>query len=141
MRALTLAALSVLALALAPAGASALTVIQFQSPSRNIGCVLVDDTHWFVRCDIAHHSWPTPRKPPGFCRELDYGSGLQLAASGRASFVCAGDTTLGAGRILAYGRQISGGPLRCTSLTTGMRCVSRRSGHGFLLSRSSARPF
>lgn len=140
MRVVRLAALAVMMSVLAPASASASSVIQFQSPSRNIGCALVKfEGPWFVRCDIAHHSWPTPRKPRS-C-ELDYGQGVELSATGSSSFVCAGDTTLGAGRSLRYGRSVSRGPLRCTSRRTGMRCVSRRSHHGFALSRQSVHRF
>ena len=140
MRAVRLRALAVMVLVLTPPTASASSFVQFQSPSRNIGCELgALDGPWFVRCDIARHSWPTPRKPRS-C-PLDYGQGLELTENGSASFVCAGDTALGAGRILGYGRSISGGPLRCTSLRTGMRCGSRRSHHGFVLAAQSVHRF
>jgi hypothetical protein len=35
---------------------------------------------------------------------------------------------------LAYGASLSAGPIRCTSLRTGVKCVIAKSGHGFLLS-------
>jgi hypothetical protein len=140
MRAVRLSAVAMMMLAMAPASASASSFVQFQSPSRNIGCELGDlGGPWFVRCDIARHSWPTPRKPRS-C-PLDYGQGLELTEDRSAFFVCAGDTALGAGRILGYGRSISGGPLRCTSLRTGMRCVSRRSQRGFVLAAQSVQRF
>jgi hypothetical protein len=36
---------------------------------------------------------------------------------------------------LRYGRSISLGPFRCTSLRTGVRCVVKKLDHGFLLLR------
>jgi hypothetical protein len=60
---------------------------------------------------------------------------------GRGHFVCAGDTTLGEGRRLAYGDAIRRGRYRCVSRRNGMRCTNRRNGHGFGLSRERARRF
>jgi hypothetical protein len=62
-----------------------------------------------------------------------------MHANGRLD-QCRGVRCLGNGpdnaTTLAYGRSLVVGPFRCTSLTTGMRCVVRTSGHGFLLSRA-----
>jgi hypothetical protein len=110
----------------------------FQSPSGNIGCVI--DMQFGVRCDIRNRDWSPPPKP-AFCR-LDWGHGLELGRRGRGRFVCAGDTTLGEGRRLAYGKAIQRGRFRCLSRRNiGMRCVNRRNGHGFVLSREQARRF
>jgi len=117
----------------APAGAA---TGAFQAPSRNIGCYIAPAG---ARCDIAQHDWPTPPKPAG-C-DVDYGGGLSVGRSGRGGFFCAGDTTLHQGPVLAYGRHRSAGRFTCTSLTSGMRCVNRRNGHGFVLSRQSYRRF
>lgn len=35
---------------------------------------------------------------------------------------------------LTYGAWLDAGPFRCTSLHAGVRCVVRRTGHGFLIS-------
>src|SRR5581483_485041 len=43
--------------------------------------------------------------------------------------------------VLAYGSTLQGGPFRCHSMTSGLRCWSVRSGHGFFLSRESQRTF
>jgi hypothetical protein len=115
-------------------GADAATL--FQSPSRNIGCAI--DARG-VRCDIRERDWRPPPKPSR-C-PVDWGHGLTLGLRGRARFVCAGDTVLGAGRRLPYGRSIRRGRFRCTSRRRGMRCVNRRNGHGFHLSRERARRF
>lgn len=121
-------------LALAPAQAQAATF--FQSPSGNIGCVISTTG---ARCDIAEKSWRPPPKPAS-C-PVDWGNGLEVSRRGKASFTCAGDTTLGMGRKLAYGKVIRAGRFRCASLQSGVRCVNRLNGHGFGLSRHRARRF
>lgn len=128
-------ALSTVLLAGLPATSSAASG-GFTSPSGNIGCYI---TGQGVRCDIRDHDWPTPARPAS-C-ELDYGSGLSVNRTGRGHFVCAGDTTLQAGPPLAYGSKRSAGRFTCTSRTSGMRCINRRNGHGFALSRESHRRF
>jgi hypothetical protein len=109
----------------------------FQSPSGNIGCVI--GRRGGVRCDIRNRDWSPPPKPAS-CR-LDWGFGLTVGLRGRGHFVCAGDTTLGQGRRLAYGDAIRRGRFRCVSRRSGMRCTNRRNGHGFVLSRQRARRF
>jgi hypothetical protein len=133
MKPLLLAALLLGALAV-PAEAK---FVQFQSPSKNIGCA---GDGRYVRCDIRERDWSPPPKPAS-C-DVDYGQGAAISRRGkRGSLVCAGDTALGAGRVLAYGRtRRLGNGLRCKSLKSGMRCVNSR-GHGFKLSRESYRLF
>ena len=132
--ALTLVAALAIALS---AAADARAVGFFQSPSGNIGCVIGKQQG--VRCDIRKHDWTAPPKPAS-C-ELDWGSGVVVGRHGRAEIVCAGDTTLGAGRHLAYGDAIARGRFRCVSRRRGMRCVNRRNDHGFVLSRERVRRF
>jgi hypothetical protein len=112
-------------------------LVQFSSPSGNIGCVLAKADG--VRCDIREKEWQAPRKP-SWC-DVDWGGGVQVGARRRASFVCAGDTVLGARRKLAYGTSIRRGRYECFSRRTGMRCVNHRSHHGFRLSRQLYRLF
>ena len=131
--AITLAAALAIALS-AAAQASAFGF--FQSPSGNIGCVI---SRHDVRCDIREHDWTAPPKPAS-C-ELDWGSGVAVDRHGRADIVCAGDTTLGAGKHLAYGDSIERGRFRCVSKRSGMHCVNRRNDHGFALSRERLRRF
>ncbi|MGZ5312373.1 MAG: DUF6636 domain-containing protein [Solirubrobacterales bacterium] len=103
----------------------------FRSPSGNIGCYL-DSTG--ARCDIAERSWEPP--PPDQPCELDYGQGIGLDADG-AAFVCAGDTTLGAGATLAYGSSARRGSFLCESAEAGITCTDTASGRGFTLSREA----
>jgi len=105
----------------------------FESPSRNIGCVIIDAS---ARCDIIKRSWSPPPRPSICPTIVDYGQGLVVQAAGRAHLVCAGDTSLDPkAPILAYGEQDARGALRCSSAFTGMTCRSTRSGHGFFISR------
>jgi hypothetical protein len=136
---LRLAATALVAAAVAVlAGAErASAITSFQSPSGNIGCAI--DRQSGVRCDIRDRDWRPPPKPAS-C-ELDWGHGLEVGRRGRGHFVCAGDTTLGQGRRLGYGKAIRRGRFRCVSRRSGMRCVNRRNGHGFALSRERARRF
>jgi hypothetical protein len=129
-------AAAVLAFAAIVAPAAALAYKGFDSPTENIGCIM--ESHG-VRCDISDHEWKSPPKPKN-C-EVDYGGGVFIGAKGRATYVCAGDTTLHSGPVLAYGRSAHLGRYRCVSSEAGMRCVNTRNGHGFLLSRQHARLF
>jgi hypothetical protein len=105
----------------------------FESPSRNIGCVIFDGT---ARCDIVKRSWSPPPHPKSCPNIVDFGQGLTVSVNGAARLVCAGDTSLDPqAPILAYGQVDASGSLRCTSATTGMTCRSTRSGHGFSIAR------
>lgn len=130
---LAVAAVALLGLATA---ATASAFKEFQSPSKNIGCVMSEES---VRCDIRDHSWPTPPKPKN-C-ELDYGGGVAVDTSGKAQLICAGDTALGVGPVLSYGSAITKGRFRCFSGENGVRCVNRRNHHGFVLSKQSYKLF
>ncbi|MFL5870368.1 MAG: DUF6636 domain-containing protein [Solirubrobacterales bacterium] len=130
-------ALSLAALALTASAAPAKLKL-FQSPSHNIGCVMAAK---YVRCDIRHHKWPTPPKPPT-C-DVDYGQGVAIDTGNHpANYVCAGDTVLDPqANVLAYGNRIANHRFRCASKTTGMRCVNRDTKHGFFLSVDEVRLF
>ena len=125
-------------LALGAAAGGAATVVHhtfFESPSANIGCVILDGS---ARCDIIKRTWPTPPRPARCPSEVDYGQGLTVSRTGAAQIVCAGDTALDPqAPILPYGSVDAVGVLRCTSGLRGMRCRSTRSGHGFFISRQS----
>jgi hypothetical protein len=109
----------------------------FQTPSHNIACALSHD--FGARCDIKAHSWKNPPKPPD-C-PTDWGSSVSVGRSGRAHINCHGDTTFGPNPVLAYGERLSLGPFSCLSRFSGVRCVNRRTGHGFALSRNHLRRF
>ena len=110
----------------------------FETPSHNIGCYL--DRH-SARCDARQHSWSPPPEPQ-YCIKagVDWGGGIAVGAH-RASFVCAGDTTLGGPGVLGYGHAARRGPIYCLSRTVGITCRNADTGHGFFLSRASYRLF
>jgi hypothetical protein len=133
VRAVVLLAAVVGSLALAgPANA----VTLFENPRHNIGCAIWKSG---ARCDVRHREWEPPPKPD-WC-EVDWGHGLEVGRRGVASFVCAGDTVLGAKRVVGYGRSIERGDFRCTVLRNGVRCVNVKSEHGFRIARRYARWF
>ena len=63
---------------------------------------------------------------------------VELAPSGKMTLCrglrCIGNAPAGT-HTLAYGRSITLGPFRCTSLRSGVRCVVAKLGRGFLLGR------
>lgn len=100
----------------------------FRTPSKNIACALTSKS---VRCDIARKDWKPPPKPAA-C-ELDWGFGVFLE-NGRANFICAGDSVLGATTMtLAYGSALRSGDLLCDSESVALRCIDQKTGHGFTL--------
>jgi hypothetical protein len=69
----------------------------------------------------------------------DYGSSLGIVHR-RGTFICVSDA-IGQPPILPYGAGYDDGSARCISTTEGMRCLDRRTGHGFLVSRQAVRLF
>jgi hypothetical protein len=114
-------------------------VTTFESPSRNIGCVVLDGT---ARCDINHRDWSPPPHPTSCPQEVDFGQGLQVHGRAAGGFVCAGVTALDpSAPVLAYGSESVEGPFQCVSATTGMTCTDTTTGHGFFISIQSYRLF
>ncbi len=110
----------------------------FETPSHNIGCYLSAHD---ARCDIRERDWIPPPEPRYCIRAgVDWGQGLAVGAH-RASFVCAGDTTLGGPGLLGYGRSARRGPIYCLSRTAGITCRNADTAHGFFLSRARYRLF
>ena len=124
---------ALLAAAIAPASATA--IVSFHSPSGNIRCAILKTG---VRCDIQRKSFHSPPKPNS-C-EFDWGQSIGLGRQGKAHFNCVSDAT-DPGSELAYGYSIARHRFRCKSLSSGVRCVNKRNGHGFKLSRESYRFF
>lgn len=118
------------------------TLIQFRSPTGKIGCVASNmDGPFFLRCDVSTPSYRKPARPRSCPPDYGgYGDSFTLPARARAVWTCHGDTALGAGRVLRYGRTWSWGPYRCTMRTTGITCRNRGN-HGFTLSQQRATRF
>jgi hypothetical protein len=104
----------------------------FSDPTGNIGCAL-DETS--VRCDVAKHTWKPPKKPTS-C-DLDFGQGVTIEGENEATFVCAGDTTLGAKKVLKVHEAVQVGVFGCRTDPNAVVCSNEDSGHGFTISRGS----
>jgi hypothetical protein len=110
----------------------------FRSPSGNIGCALYEGG---ARCDIRKRDWSPPPRPARCPKETGYGQGVEVAHTGEAGFVCAGDTALDpSSSSLSYGTASEVGGSECISRKNGVTCVNR-AGHGFFLSIQSYQIF
>jgi hypothetical protein len=137
-----------LAILTAPAVATPTTATAareyFETPSRNIACGWFADldkpSRAYLRCEIRSLLSPMPKRPAS-C-DVDWGYGMSMASTGRASVLCAGDTVRrpDTRSILAYGSTWRKRGFSCTSATVGLTCRNT-SGHGFFLSRERWRRF
>jgi hypothetical protein len=135
----TTTTLSFTATAGTPTPAATVHLTTFRTPSKNIGCVMLDST---ARCDISQRAWAPPPRPASCPKEVDFGQGLLLQSSGAGMFVCAGDTALDpTGAPLAYGTASVEGNLTCVSETGGVTCTNSADRHGFFISRQFYRVF
>jgi hypothetical protein len=111
----------------------------FQSPSGNIGCMIVAGS---ARCDIVKRAWSPPPHPASCPSEVDFGQGLEVGRSGVGRFVCAGDTARDPSAAkLPYGTASQAGGFVCVSRSDGMTCTSAADGHGFFISIQGYRIF
>ena len=109
----------------------------FQAPSKNIGCTIAGEN---ARCDIREHDYTAPPKPAD-C-DLDWGDAIGVDSSGKAEFVCHGDTAFAPdSETLAYGTDSKVGPFTCASRSEGITCTNDDSGHGFFIARDRYRLF
>ena len=116
-----------------------LRLATFRTPTGNISCAIRES---FARCDIEHRSWSPPARPASCSKEVDYGQGIEMQASGAPGFVCAGDTVASPGSpALAYGEATRVGAFECLSAATGLTCRRTADAHGFFLSIQSYRIF
>jgi hypothetical protein len=109
-----------------------------QLPSRNIGCIFGRSSGYTLRCDVRSGLRSAPPRPRG-C-DLDWAYGLSMTLTSRARILCAGDTALSQGPVLAYGATVRIAAFTCTSRRTGLRCTNGAN-HGFFLSRQRWRRF
>jgi hypothetical protein len=115
---------------------------QFQSPSGDISCNLVNappsDQHSlgknFVQCDIANHSWVPPRPPPQGRADA---TSTFLLIRGQAPIVAYSPGTLAAPDPMDYGQARSAGAITCSSEQSAMKCTDVSTGHFFRVSPES----
>ena len=120
-------------------------VLQFSTPSKNIGCVYARSAAQGgaggfseLRCDIRSGLRPKPVKPAG-C-DLDWGDSFAMRKTGAVSVVCHGDTALGSPHVLPYGTTWRHDGFTCVSQLAGLTCTNL-SHRGFFLSRQRSRAF
>jgi hypothetical protein len=105
-----------------PASASAASKF-FHSPTGNIECQL---------------STGKASGTSAYCETIQPARSATLRATGKTT-VCRGEKCLGNGPenafSLRYGHSTTLGIFRCSSSTTGIRCIVASSGHGFRISR------
>jgi hypothetical protein len=116
---------------------------QFQSPSGDISCNLVNypplDTHSlaknFVQCDIANHSWVPPQPPPPDRADA---TSTFLLIRGQAPIVGYSPGTVGDdGPMLDSAQAPYAGVIGCRSEQSAMKCTDTSTGHFFRVSRES----
>jgi hypothetical protein len=123
---------------LAPAANAKSTIVRFQTPSKNIGCIYSAEPNRraYLRCDILSGLRPEPKRP---C-PVDW-TGFSMTARSRATPTCAGDTAYDRGApTVAYGRTWRRGGFTCTVRRVGLRCRNATA-HGFFLSRTRSYAF
>jgi hypothetical protein len=120
-------------------------LVHFITADRNIECGMVDPNTtignvtcvlhskgYTTRGDVDNHGL-TARNHPHWV--LEY-SGAVLTGPSRRE-VHGPDPA----RILHYGQTLTVGNFRCSSRAAGLTCISRHSGHGFLLNRAKQQTF
>ena|ERR1700761_634886 len=132
----TFLGLALAAFLLGPGAAEAGAFKTFESPSHNIGCIV---SARGARCDIFHYSFSPPKRPKS-CK-FGYGNSVFVGNQGPGVYGCVSDSALDPGTVLPYGETLRKGRFVCTSEEVGVRCVDRRDGHGFLLSRRRVKLF
>jgi hypothetical protein len=116
------ATVGVVALGLLASTASAGSNTFVQTPSRNVVCQLNQST--------------------ALCTVLSSGREARVDRRGHVRvFAQNSNPPIEGVRTLAYGRSVAIAGFRCVSRTSGMRCVERKSRHGFLAAREKITTF
>ena len=121
----------------APAAAAAADPVMFETPSRNIACIVQGSS---LRCDMRELGNAAAPKPDS-C-EFDYGHAFGITKNGRKGRrLCISDAVGGSGTpVVGYGRTWRRGTFTCTVKRSGVRCKNR-GGHGFELRRGLQKLF
>jgi hypothetical protein len=128
MQRLAAALLVSLVAAISASPSSAASQVHFKSPSGNINCYLFSTAGGFADCIVLEAAWPNLPKKPKTC-DLDWApTEVSLAMTTVSRGQCRGDVgprcDAGGGRcsVLAYGRSIELGKIRCSSAANGITC-------------------
>lgn len=118
------------------ATASSASLTTFKTPGGLITCEIFVPSRYsesLVRCDIRTGLKPRVKKPKG-CH-YDWGSTLELRATGKAFAGCVSDAISPVKQTLAYGSSLRRGPFICRSARAGLTCRNKQN-HGFFLSKT-----
>jgi hypothetical protein len=116
---------------------------QFQSPSGDISCNLVNYPPTdklgfgknFVQCDIVNQSWVPPQPPPPDRADA---TSTFLLIRGQAPIVGYSPGTVGDGSPMLDSAQAPyAGAIGCRSEQSAMKCTDTSTGHFFRVSRES----
>jgi hypothetical protein len=107
---------------------SAASQVHFKSPSGNINCYVFSSQGGFADCIVRTATWPSLPRKPRSC-DLDWApTEVALGKSTVSRGQCRGDIgplCLASGdrcSVLAYGRSIEVGTIRCSSAANGITC-------------------
>ena len=135
-------AIAAAAIGLAPSSHANPFSEQFQSPSGDISCNLVNSPPTdrlgfgknFVQCDIVNQSWLPPQPPPP--GRSDATSTLVLVR-GQLPIVGYSPGALAAADPVSYDQPLSAGVIACRSEESAVKCIDTSTGHFFRVSRES----
>lgn len=135
-------AIAAATIGLAPSSHANVFSQQFQSPSGDISCNLVNypptDPHAFgknfAQCDIVNQTWVPPRPPPQ--GQADATSTLVLMR-GQLPIVGYSPGTLAASDPVNYDQPVSAGAISCRSEQSAVKCTDASTGHFFRVSHES----
>ncbi len=107
----------------------------FTSPSGNIACSM--SVEFGASCFILEQQWTIEQPSGPDCAESDWGSAVDLTATG-VSYPCYTDLAWDLGApALAYGSRMEVGEISCTSRRSGMTCENASG--GFEMARAQLR--
>ena len=115
---------------------------QFQSPSGDISCNLVNVPPTdrlgfaknFVQCDIVNQSWVPPQPPPRGWAEA---TSTLVLVRGQFPIVGYSPGTLAANDPVNYDQPLSAGAITCRPEQSAMKCTDTSTGHFFRVSKES----
>jgi hypothetical protein len=138
----TIAGLCAATVGLAPNAQANPFTEQFQSPSGDISCALVNTPPTdklgfgknFVQCDIVNQSWVPPRPPP---QGRPGATSTIVLVRGQVPIVGYSPGAVAAVDPASYDQPVSAGSILCDSEQSAVKCTDTSTGHFFRVSSES----
>ena len=135
-------AIAAATIGLAPPSHASPFSVQFQSPSGDISCNLVNVPPTdklgfpknFVQCDIVNPSWVPPRPSP---QGRDDATSTLVLMRGQLPIVGYSPGTLAASDPVNYDQPLSAGAIACSPEQSAVKCTDTSTGHFFRVSHES----